>query len=63
VPKPVCDVLGLKPHDLVDFKVAADGTVMLTRVPEDGEAERNARRLRIRAALDAIRGKLPTRTA
>lgn len=43
IPKPVRDLLGLAPGSLVDFRRAADGSVVLVRADEARPASRFAK--------------------
>lgn len=43
IPKPVRDLLGIAPGSRVDFRRAADGSVVLVRADADAPASRFAR--------------------
>lgn len=43
IPKPVRDLLGIAPGSKVDFRRAADGSVVLVRADEDRRASRFAK--------------------
>jgi antitoxin PrlF len=51
IPKPVCDLLGIKPGNTVDFQRAPDGRVVLVKV---GGKQRPSRFARLRG--DAGKG-------
>jgi AbrB family looped-hinge helix DNA binding protein len=57
VPKDIRTALGVKPGDLVRFESDAEGHVTLSKGDEEETAE--VRRERVRAALNALRGKYP----